>query len=480
MKRIILIALMLAPLLTIYHICEASIMSRLCLSFANVLDDEEAKADAAVKNCKSKCDWVKKKKELIAAAQKKVDDSCAKGITPDITKVSAGLDKNIQAKLRNLYNQHSKMYDGKADLPDKDFGLTTKLNQSPGLTVGKGGQIADLKTSEPAIPKLNSATEFSLSGTKLSRETPGQAATKQSPILLASASSAKSPAAATASAKTAVSATAKASAADIEPGVDCAGTIEAWAITNPEYAATCNCSNGQNAQPVCGCSAGKVTIDGPKDLLLFKPYTNSPKALFKVITSKPLSKIQWSLSNAKVKFTSGTNQKTAQVIPVLESKPEGDVTITATVDNCPPVSLALTVRRPVSIEHEPLKFHKSIRYVLMPSVGTKGSFMWTVKDQFLKPLGNTRVSEVLWCDSALSSVKCWKAGFFSPFWPRPRSWTTESDGTVPDIYTIPVLFLPKTFKLVVHQDLGCQGYTGRSHVTITESSIVGTSPVELK
>ncbi|MBI4803050.1 MAG: hypothetical protein HY796_11055, partial [Elusimicrobia bacterium] len=84
-------------------------MDRLCKSFTTVLDDEEAKADAAVKNCKSRCDWVKKKKELIAAAQKKVDDSCSKGQPPDINKISAGLDKNVQAKLRKQYNQHSKM-----------------------------------------------------------------------------------------------------------------------------------------------------------------------------------------------------------------------------------------------------------------------------------------------------------------------------------------------------------------------------------
>ncbi|MBI4801307.1 MAG: hypothetical protein HY796_02175 [Elusimicrobia bacterium] len=370
------------------------------------------------------------------------------------------------------------MFDGTAKLAAKD--LRSVPSNSAATLTGKGGQVTDLKSYEPNTPKLNPTAEFSLSGTKLPGETPGQAATKQSSILLASASSAKSPAGADASAKTAVSATAKTSAADIEPGVDCAGTIEAWAITNPEYAATCNCSNGQNAQPVCGCSAGKVTIVGPTDLFLFKPYTNSPKVPFKITTTKPPSKIHWSVSNAKVKFTSGTNQKTVQVIPVLESKSEGDVTITAAVDNCPPASLPLTVRRPVSIEHESLKFGRFLKGGFMPQVGTDGQFIWTVKDQFLKPLGNTGVSEVLWCDSALSNVKCWKAGFFSPYWPRPWRVLTDSDGVMYDEYAASVILLPKTFKLVVHQDLGCQGYTGRSHVTITESSIVGTSPVELK
>ncbi|MBU2575163.1 MAG: hypothetical protein KKH28_13920, partial [Elusimicrobia bacterium] len=81
-------------------------MSRLCSSFANVLDNEETKSAAAVKNCKKNCALIQKKHDLIKAAQKKVDDSCAKNIAPDITKVSAGLDKNVQAKLRKQYNQH--------------------------------------------------------------------------------------------------------------------------------------------------------------------------------------------------------------------------------------------------------------------------------------------------------------------------------------------------------------------------------------
>ncbi|MBI4802190.1 MAG: hypothetical protein HY796_06665 [Elusimicrobia bacterium] len=185
-------------------------------------------------------------------------------------------------------------------------------------------------------------------------------------------------------------------------------------------------------------------------------------------------------SQVKHRSTVRGNNLAVKVIPTSESKPEGDVTITATVDNCPPASLALTVRRPVRIEHEPLKFSRFLKFGFMPRVGTAGEFIWTVKDQFLKPLGNTGVSEVLWCDSALSSVKCWKAGFFSPFWPLPRRVRTNGDGAMHDEYAVSVILLPKTWKLVIHQELGCQGYTGRSHVTITESSIVGTSPVELK
>src|SRR3989339_130070 len=65
-------------------------------------------------------------------------------------------------------------------------------------SLGKGGNVTDLKSSEPALPKLNTAAEFSLSGIK------------QSSTLLASAASAKSSADTAASAKTAVLATTKA------------------------------------------------------------------------------------------------------------------------------------------------------------------------------------------------------------------------------------------------------------------------------
>ena len=34
--------------------------------------------------------------------------------------------------------------------------------------------------------------------------------------------------------------------------VVCSGTILSWSLSNPEYAATCNCSNGEDAMPVCG------------------------------------------------------------------------------------------------------------------------------------------------------------------------------------------------------------------------------------
>ncbi|MBI4656038.1 MAG: hypothetical protein HY746_04720, partial [Elusimicrobia bacterium] len=67
-------------LFTAYPTCEGSVTDSLCSSIAGLLNDEAAKADTAVKDCKEKCDWTKKKQKLIATAQKKANNSCAKGI----------------------------------------------------------------------------------------------------------------------------------------------------------------------------------------------------------------------------------------------------------------------------------------------------------------------------------------------------------------------------------------------------------------
>ncbi|MBI4801353.1 MAG: hypothetical protein HY796_02405 [Elusimicrobia bacterium] len=91
-------------------------------------------------------------------------------------------------KLRISQKTSSALFDGKADLPDED------VNSNQTATFGAGGWVTDLKTSEPDLNKISPVTDFSLSGTKLSGETPGQAATKQSSSLSASVSSAKSPA----------------------------------------------------------------------------------------------------------------------------------------------------------------------------------------------------------------------------------------------------------------------------------------------
>ncbi|MBI4801586.1 MAG: hypothetical protein HY796_03585 [Elusimicrobia bacterium] len=166
--------------------CEAGVMEQLCSSVTSFLNDEAARADTALKNCTKNCGWKKRKDDLIDAARKKAKESCARGEAPDINEVSKGLDGNTKAKLKNLYDSNSRMFDGSAKLTAKDFDV--KSNQSPALT-GKSGQVTDLKTAESATPKLNIASEFGLSGTKLSGELPAPA--KQNAVLPASASPAK-------------------------------------------------------------------------------------------------------------------------------------------------------------------------------------------------------------------------------------------------------------------------------------------------
>ncbi|MBI4801085.1 MAG: hypothetical protein HY796_01040 [Elusimicrobia bacterium] len=189
-------------------VCQASVMEQLCSSVTSFLDDEAVKAGTDLKNCKANCGWKKRKNDLITAAKKKAKNSCAKGEVPDVNELSKGLDRNTKDKLKDLYDRNSRMFDGTAKLKAVDFNAVSSKNAAiTGKTalLGKGGQVADLKTSEPATPKLNTASEFSLSDTKLSGETPSQAATKQPPALLALASSAKAPVATAALASSAKS-----------------------------------------------------------------------------------------------------------------------------------------------------------------------------------------------------------------------------------------------------------------------------------
>ena len=126
---------------------------RLCSSITSFLDDEADEANAAAKGCKSNCGLSKTKQDLIKSAQKTAKDSCAKGVAPDIAKVSKGLDKTSKQKLTSLYNQNNKnsmMFDGKGKLPNKDFNLNPF---KPAVALAAGGSIADLKKSEPAIIK---------------------------------------------------------------------------------------------------------------------------------------------------------------------------------------------------------------------------------------------------------------------------------------------------------------------------------------
>jgi len=169
--------------------CEASVMDQLCSSVTNFLDDESAKAGADLKNCKANCGWKKRKNDLITTAKKKAKDSCAKGEAPDINEINKGLDGNAKARLNKLYDQNNQMFDGTAKLAAKD--LTPVPSNSATTLTGKGGQVTGLKSAEPATPKLNTPSEFSLGGTKVTGDTSNSAATKQSPMILASAAPAK-------------------------------------------------------------------------------------------------------------------------------------------------------------------------------------------------------------------------------------------------------------------------------------------------
>ncbi|MBI4803291.1 MAG: hypothetical protein HY796_12290, partial [Elusimicrobia bacterium] len=204
--------------------CEASVIEQLCSSVTSFLNDEAAKADTALKNCTKNCGWKKRKDDLVDAARKKAKESCSKGEAPDVNELSKGLDRNIKDRLKNLYNRNSRMFDGTAKLAAKD--LRSVPSNSAATLTGKGGQVTDLKFYEPNTPKLNPTAEFSLSGTKLSGETPGQTTTKQSSILLASASSAKTQAdAPIASTKTALSPQKAQEAATAQPKCTASATL---------------------------------------------------------------------------------------------------------------------------------------------------------------------------------------------------------------------------------------------------------------
>ncbi|MBI4801225.1 MAG: hypothetical protein HY796_01760 [Elusimicrobia bacterium] len=156
----------------------------------------------------------KTKLDILKGGLNYANDVCDSGGAPDLAKITKGLPEKDKARISQKTN--AALFDGAAELPDKDFGPVPSSNRAAVLT-GKGGMIGDLKVSEPDINKLSPVTEFSLSGKKSSRETFGQAATKQSLLLLSPAASAKSPADAAASAKTAVAATAQAQSSGATP-----------------------------------------------------------------------------------------------------------------------------------------------------------------------------------------------------------------------------------------------------------------------
>ncbi|MBI5245237.1 MAG: hypothetical protein HY922_16365 [Elusimicrobia bacterium] len=232
------------------------------------------------------------------------------------------------------------------------------------------------------------------------------------------------------------------------------------------------------------CAERGIGIEGPADLILFKPSGKSPTQSFRV-TAKvgSITKVQWSTSSNKVTVQGRTDQTTVKIRPSLESGRAGDVAVAVDVDGCS-AQRKLTVRRPASLEHGTLKYgrfqKKRLIFFNILYGGTDGKFIWTLKDQLSKPLGGTEVIESVWCDQEASNVNCRTAGFLWPFSPWPEHQKTDSAGLLGDTYGIALSDLPPTHKVTLHQKLISNGYNGTTDVVITESSVVGTSPVELK
>ena len=125
-------------------VCEASVMEQLCSSVTSFLDDEAAKADADAKACKKNCGWKKRKDDLIDAARKKAKESCSKGEAPDVNELSKGLDRNTKDRLKDLYNQNSRMFDGTAKLKAVDFNAASSKNAT---ITGKTASLGSVNLS---------------------------------------------------------------------------------------------------------------------------------------------------------------------------------------------------------------------------------------------------------------------------------------------------------------------------------------------
>ncbi|MBI4803074.1 MAG: hypothetical protein HY796_11175 [Elusimicrobia bacterium] len=93
---------------------------------------------------------------------KYVNEICDRGGTPDLAKITKGLPE--KDKLRISQKTNAALFDGAADRPDKDFGPNT--SRTAATLTGTGGQVTDLKSSEPNTPKFSQVAEFSLASAK--------------------------------------------------------------------------------------------------------------------------------------------------------------------------------------------------------------------------------------------------------------------------------------------------------------------------
>ncbi|MBI4801132.1 MAG: hypothetical protein HY796_01290, partial [Elusimicrobia bacterium] len=111
---------------------------KICSSISDILKGEIGKT----KN--------KTKLDILQGGLKYADDICNSGGAPDLAKITKGLPE--KDKLRISQKTNAALFDGKADLPSRNFGITS--NQSSVLT-GKSGQVLNLKNSEPDIKRVS-------------------------------------------------------------------------------------------------------------------------------------------------------------------------------------------------------------------------------------------------------------------------------------------------------------------------------------
>ncbi|MBU2574227.1 MAG: hypothetical protein KKH28_09145 [Elusimicrobia bacterium] len=118
---------------------------RICSSITGILTNEIGKT----KN--------KTKLSILQSGLKYANEVCDAGGVLDLVKITKGLPE--KDKLRISQKTNSALFDGKGDLPDKDFGPDSS---NPVALTGKGGSVGDLKAFEPDLNKVGPVTDFSL------------------------------------------------------------------------------------------------------------------------------------------------------------------------------------------------------------------------------------------------------------------------------------------------------------------------------
>ncbi|MBI4801024.1 MAG: hypothetical protein HY796_00710 [Elusimicrobia bacterium] len=439
------------------------------------------------------------------------------------------------------------MFDGTAKLKAVDFNVVSSKNAAiTGKTasLGKGGNVTDLKSSEPAAPKFSQVTEFSLASTK----TASAAAVKASPescypeayiakctclppndsivlgydmcygacaekiLTLGNCpvggigfgawfeENVKKPwNIAVRTVKDQITSVLNWLGGNVE-------NIKDWISDNHElkgdkpcgttwYNPDKECCSGGAAFPEQGCTTGSIEISGPSpELILYKPASDSKPASLRITAKCCPGSIQWTKSSDKIKFTGPTNQAVVYITPVSESEKPGDVSVTVTIAGGATATRKITVRRPKYLSHPDL----NSLYQVIPvtggfNVGTKTTFPWTLTDQLPtaqfplgQPLAGLEVAEQVTLDykkSQLTSDQVtWDIGAVIT-----GNKTTNAAGQVADQYGLHVNPPTPLFKVYVYQVLQSAGYKGTTEIVlshqpqeITTTPGIPTNPVELR